>query len=319
MEMEDIYTNKQINAILSEVGSVIRGKEKTIQLVLTAILAKGHILIEDIPGVGKTTLALAFSKAMELTERRLQFTPDVLPSDVVGFNMIGNDGEFQYKPGAIVCNILLADEINRTSTKTQASLLEVMEEGQVTVDGVTRQLPSPFVVIATQNPVGSAGTHFLPESQLDRFMVRLSMGYPTMEEELRLIKERQNTNPMDVVREIITKNEVLRMQEQVREVFVDDAVLQYMTAIVEATRNHDLLELGVSPRGTLALMDMARAMAFVCGRVFVLPQDVKEVAGAVLAHRIILNGKARMSRITEEDLIDQVVKSVPVPKIKQVN
>ena len=196
--------NEKVEVILKEVGKVIRGKDKAIELVMTAMLAKGHILVEDVPGVGKTTLAVAFSRAMELTERRLQFTPDVLPRDVVGFNMIGADGEFQYKPGAILCNLLLADEINRTSTKTQSALLEVMEEGQVTVDGVTRQLPNPFIVIATQNPVGSAGTQMLPESQLDRFMIRISMGYPTMEEEMRLIKERQDINPLDYIQEIIS-------------------------------------------------------------------------------------------------------------------
>ena len=207
--------NEKVGVILNEVGKVIKGKNQAIELVMTAILAKGHILVEDVPGVGKTTLAVAFSRAMELTERRLQFTPDVLPSDVVGFNMIGADGEFQYKPGAILCNLLLADEINRTSTKTQSALLEVMEEGQVTVDGVTRQLPNPFIVIATQNPVGSAGTQMLPESQLDRFMIRISMGYPTMEEEMRLIKERQDINPLDFIQEIISKKELVVMQEQV--------------------------------------------------------------------------------------------------------
>ncbi len=241
MEKEIISTSKQIRQVMAEVKKVIRGKDEAIELVMTAILAKGHILIEDIPGVGKTTLALAFSKAMELTERRMQFTPDVLPSDVVGFNVIGSDGEYQYKPGAIVCNILLADEINRTSTKTQAALLEVMEEGQVTVDGVTRKLPNPFVVVATQNPVGSAGTQMLPESQLDRFMIRISMGYPTMEEEIRLIKERQDANPMDRVQEIVSKSEVLKMQEEIRQVFVDDRILEYMSQIVNGTREHSLI------------------------------------------------------------------------------
>lgn len=316
MEKEQISTGKQINKILREVGNVIRGKDETIKLVMTAILAKGHILIEDIPGVGKTTLALAFSKAMELTERRVQFTPDVLPSDVVGFNMIGSDGQFQYKPGAIVCNILLADEINRTSTKTQSALLEVMEEGQVTVDGVTRQLPSPFVVVATQNPVGSAGTQLLPESQLDRFMVRLSMGYPTQEEEMRLIKERQGGNPMDLVQEIISKNEVLAMQDAVQKVYVADEILRYLSEIVDATRKHSLVTLGVSPRGTLALMDMSKAMAFVSGRNYVLPEDVQEVSQAVLCHRLILNGKARMSHTSEEQVIEQVLSNVAAPKLK---
>lgn len=230
--------NEKVAVILKEVGKVIRGKEKAIELVMTAMLAKGHILVEDVPGVGKTTLAVAFSRAMELTERRLQFTPDVLPSDVVGFNMIGADGEFQYKPGAILCNLLLADEINRTSTKTQSALLEVMEEGQVTVDGVTRQLPNPFIVVATQNPVGSAGTQMLPESQLDRFMIRISMGYPTMEEEMRLIRERQDINPLDFIQEIISKKELLQMQDQVKQIHVDDKVLGYLSKVVDATRKN---------------------------------------------------------------------------------
>jgi MoxR-like ATPase len=307
--------NEKVEVILKEVGKVIRGKEKAIELVMTAMLAKGHILVEDVPGVGKTTLAVAFSRAMELTERRLQFTPDVLPSDVVGFNMIGADGEFQYKPGAILCNLLLADEINRTSTKTQSALLEVMEEGQVTVDGVTRHLPNPFIVVATQNPVGSAGTQMLPESQLDRFMIRISMGYPTMEEEMRLIKERQDVNPLDFIQEIITKKELLQMQEQVKQIYVDDKVLAYLSKIVDATRKHSMITLGVSPRGTLALMDMAKARAFVQGRAFVLPEDIKAVAGAVLAHRLLLNGKARMSHTTEEDVIEEIVAKVAAPKL----
>lgn len=308
--------NREIQGIMSEVKKVIRGKDSVIELVMTAILAKGHILIEDIPGVGKTTLALAFSKAMELTERRMQFTPDVLPSDVVGFNMLMADGEYQYKPGAIVCNLLLADEINRTSTKTQSALLEVMEEGQVTVDGVTRRLPSPFVVIATQNPVGSAGTQMLPESQLDRFMVRLSMGYPTMEEEVRLIKERQGENPMDSVLEIVSKEQVVAMQEMVRSVFVDDSVLAYMTELVNGTREHSMVTLGVSPRGTLAFMDMSRARAFMNGRNYVLPEDVRDVAVAVLAHRIVVNGKARMAHVDSKDIVEELLAKVTAPKIQ---
>ena len=301
--------NEKIETILNEVGKVIRGKDEAIELVMTAILAKGHILIEDVPGVGKTTLAVAFSRAMELTERRLQFTPDVLPSDV------GADGEFQYKPGAILCNLLLADEINRTSTKTQSALLEVMEEGQVTVDGVTRQLPNPFVVVATQNPVGSAGTQMLPESQLDRFMIRLSMGYPTMEEEMRLIKERQDINPLDFIEEIISKRELLQMQDQVKQIYVDDKVLKFLSRIVDGTRKHAMISLGVSPRGTLAFMDMSKGRAFVKGRTFVLPEDIQEVASAVLAHRLLLNGKARMAHITEQDVVEEIVNKVPVPKL----
>lgn len=307
--------NDKVQGILNEVGKVIRGKNEAIEMVMTAILAKGHILIEDVPGVGKTTLAVAFSRAMELTERRLQFTPDVLPSDVVGFNMINADGEFQYKPGAILCNLMLADEINRTSTKTQSALLEVMEEGQVTVDGVTRQLPNPFIVMATQNPVGSAGTQMLPESQLDRFMVRLSMGYPTMEEEMRLIKERQDINPLDFIEEIITKQELLRMQDQVKQTYVDDKVLTYLSKIVDGTRKHPLISLGVSPRGTLAYMDMSKGRAFVQGRNYVLPEDIQKVSKPVLAHRLLLNGKARMGHITEAEVVEEIVNQVPVPKL----
>ena len=214
-----------------------------------------------------------------------------------------------------MCNLLLADEINRTSTKTQSALLEVMEEGQVTVDGVTRQLPNPFIVVATQNPVGSAGTQMLPESQLDRFMIRISMGYPTMEEEVRLIKERQDINPLDFIQEIISKRELLEMQDQVKQIYVDDKVLTYLSKIVDATRNHSMITLGVSPRGTLALMDMSKAHAFVQGRTFVLPEDIKRVSKAVLAHRLLLNGKARMSHTTEEDVVEEIVGKIQVPKL----
>jgi MoxR-like ATPase len=308
-------SNNSAREIIREVSRVIAGKDAVIVKVLLAILAGGHILMEDIPGVGKTTLAVSMSRALGLEYNRVQFTPDVLPSDVVGFNMIGADGEFQYKPGAILCNLLLADEINRTSTKTQSALLEVMEEGQVTVDGVTRQLPVPFIVMATQNPVGSAGTQLLPESQLDRFMIRISMGYPTMEEEMRLIKERQENNPLDSVREIISKKELVAMQEQVRQIHVDEKVLTYLSRIVDGTRSHAMLSLGVSPRGTLALMDMSRARAYVAGRAYVLPEDVKSVSGAVLAHRVLLNGKARMAHVTEEDVIEEIVGRIPAPKL----
>ena len=312
-EMQLAYEKMQ--EVLSEVKKIVHGKDECVEMVFAAILARGHILIEDIPGVGKTTMAVCFSRAMELTERRLQFTPDVLPSDVVGFNMLDANGEMQYKPGAILCNILLADEINRTSTKTQSALLEVMEEGQVTVDGVTRQLPNPFIVVATQNPVGSAGTQMLPESQLDRFMIRISMGYPTMEEEMRLIKERQEVNPIDYIEEIVSKQEVLEMQEQVRAVYMDDKVLKYLSQIVDATRRHSMLSLGVSPRGTLAFVDMSKGHAFMNGRDYVLPEDVKKVAKCVLAHRLLLNGKARMSHVTAQDIVEEIVSKTTSPKL----
>ena len=314
--MENIQNVKKVWQAIDDIKKVIKGKDESLNKLMCTMLAGGHILMEDIPGVGKTTLALAFSKALSLKQKRMQFTPDVLPSDVCGYHMYQKDtGKFVYYPGAVMCNLFLADEINRTSTKTQSALLEVMEEGQVTVDGVTRQLPNPFIVVATQNPVGSAGTQMLPESQLDRFMIRISMGYPTMEEEVRLIKERQDINPLDFIQEIISKRELLEMQDQVKQIYVDDKVLTYLSKIVDATRNHSMITLGVSPRGTLALMDMSKAHAFVQGRTFVLPEDIKRVSKAVLAHRLLLNGKARMSHTTEEDVVEEIVGKIQVPKL----
>ena len=308
--------NTKINEILQEIESVIVGKNEIVEKILMAILAQGHVLMEDVPGVGKTTTAMAFAKVLGLETRRVQFTSDTVPSDIIGFSVYDKKAdEFVYKPGAIMTNLLLADEINRTSSKTQSALLEAMEEHKVTVDGKTYDLPDPFIVLATQNPVGSAGTQMLPESQLDRFMIRISMGYPTMEEEVRLIKERQDINPLDFIQEIISKRELLEMQDQVKQIYVDDKVLTYLSKIVDATRNHSMITLGVSPRGTLALMDMSKAHAFVQGRTFVLPEDIKRVSKAVLAHRLLLNGKARMSHTTEEDVVEEIVGKIQVPKL----
>ena len=316
-EMEELeFYLKKAKQVVYEVKKTVVGKDEAICKLLMAILAKGHILIEDIPGVGKTTMALAFSKALGLECNRPQFTPDIMPSDLTGFNLYNRQtGQFEYKPGAVLCNILLADEINRTSPKTQSALLEVMEERRVTVDSQSIELPKPFMVMATQNPFGSIGTQKLPESQLDRFMIRISMGYPTMEEEVRLIKERQDINPLDFIQEIISKRELLEMQDQVKQIYVDDKVLTYLSKIVDATRNHSMITLGVSPRGTLALMDMSKAHAFVQGRTFVLPEDIKRVSKAVLAHRLLLNGKARMSHTTEEDVVEEIVGKIQVPKL----
>ena len=308
--------NDKVQEILNEVGKVIRGKDEAIELVMTAMLAKGHILVEDVPGVGKTTLAVAFSRAMELTERRLQFTPDVLPSDVVGFNMIGADGEFQYKPGAILCNLLLADEINRTSTKTQSALLEVMEEGQVTVDGVTRQLPNPFIVVATQNPVGSAGTQMLPQSQMDRFMVKLSMGYPDFESQINILRDRQTEQPLDLLQMISSREEVQQLQQEVKEVEVADDILRYITLLVEATRQNDKIQLGVSPRGALALNNMAKASAYINGRDYVIPDDVLRVFAKVCAHRVILHPRAKVAGIQAEEIMEQITHQISIPEIR---
>ncbi len=307
---------KKINQVISEIKTVVIGKDEIIAKVMTAILAKGHILIEDIPGVGKTTLALAFSKAMELEYHRMQFTPDVLPSDVVGFNVFDKNGQDSYfKAGSIFCNMFLADEINRTSSKTQSALLEVMEEARVTVDAVTREVPKPFVVIATQNPIGSAGTQMLPESQLDRFMVRLSMGYPDMRSEVEILKGRNTLDPMDSVTRVISREELLLLQQVADQIFVHDAIYEYVAALVMKTREHDLLQLGVSPRGTIALTSMAKAYALICGRPYVIPDDIRMVFKDVTMHRLVLKPKARVNNVTLDMIINQILQIVPAPRM----
>jgi MoxR-like ATPase len=309
------YNGKAIE-IMDEVNKVVIGKRAVIGKVLTAILAKGHILLEDHPGVGKTTLALAFSKAMALEHHRLQFTPDVLPTDVIGFHMLNKNGEsYQYKQGPIMCNLFLADEINRTSPKTQSALLEVMEEGKVTVDSVTREVPKPFVVMATQNPIGSIGTQMLPESQLDRFMVKLSMGYPDIKSEIGILKERQNTNPLDNVVQIVEKEDIIAMQSLVEEVYVHDSIYEYITLLVQQTRENPLVELGASPRGSLALMNMAKATAFLSSRDYVIPADVSIVFKDVCSHRMILRPKARVNNVTVDNLLDDILRIVRAPRI----
>lgn len=311
----ETYNNKAIQ-IMNEVNKVVIGKRIIIGKVLTAILAKGHILLEDHPGVGKTTLALAFSKAMALRHNRLQFTPDVLPTDVVGFHLLSKDGEnYQYKSGPIMCNLFLADEINRTSSKTQSALLEVMEEGKVTVDSITRDVPKPFVVMATQNPIGSIGTQMLPESQLDRFMIRLSMGYPDMKSEIGILKQRQNSNPLEGVIQVVECDEILAMQSMVEKVYIHDSIYEYITLLVQQTRENPLIELGVSPRGSLALMNMVKATAFLSGRDYVIPTDVAYVFKDVAAHRMILRAKARVNNITVDNLLDDILRLVKPPRI----
>lgn len=301
---------------ISEIKKAVIGKDDCIVKVMTAILAGGHILIEDIPGVGKTTMALAFSRALNLTQHRIQFTPDVLPADVTGFSLYQKEtNQFVYQPGAVMCNILLADEINRTSPKTQAALLEVMEEGKVTVDHVTRELPRPFVVIATQNPVGSAGTSMLPESQLDRFMIRMNMGYPDMEYELEIVKGKIRANPLEMVEPVMNGPELLAMQEQAGNIFIHDAVYRYIGKLVTATRNHSLIELGVSPRGTIALARMVQALAYLRGRKYVLPEDVEDVFLDVETHRIRMNAKARVNHVTAESVLKDILDGIQKPSV----
>ena len=302
-------------AVVNEVQKAVKGKDEIIKKVIMAFLAGGHVLMEDIPGVGKTTMALAFAKAMALKENRMQFTTDVLPSDVIGFSMFNaKTQEFELKEGAVMCNLFLADEINRTSSKTQSALLESMEEGQVTVDGVTRPLPKPFLVIATQNPAGSAGTQLLPESQLDRFMIRLTMGYPDVASEVEILKERQGENPLNRVNEIVSSESIIQMQEEVDRIHVDKAIYDYIAMLSAITRKHPMIELGISPRGTLALASMARAHAYVSGRGYVTPGDVQNVFPDVARHRIILSPKARVASADVESVIKTVFQTVPVPR-----
>ena len=306
--------NEKVQQMIREVSKAVIGKPECIRTVLSAILSGGHVLIEDVPGVGKTTLALAFASAMGLEQKRIQFTPDVLPSDITGFTVYRREQErFVYPPGAIMCNLFLADEINRTSPKTQSALLEVMEEKAVTVDGVTRPVPSPFIVIATENPIGYTGTQMLPESQLDRFQVCVFMGYPSNEDEMTIVKNQALNNPLQTVRPVTNRQELLEMQDQVRRVTITDPVCQYIVSLCAETRRHPGIELGLSPRGTLALAAIARANAYINGRNYVIPRDVSDMFPYIAIHRLRLSSEAKMNRWSAEDILKQIVKRVEPP------
>ncbi|MGN0624534.1 MAG: AAA family ATPase [Oscillospiraceae bacterium] len=302
--------------VINEVKKVIIGKDEIIVKILLSILAGGHILIEDIPGVGKTTLALALSKALSLDYKRLQFTPDVLPTDVTGFTILNkNTHEFEYKTGAAMTNLFLADEINRTSSKTQSALLEIMEEGKVTVDGVTHKMPDPYIVIATQNPIGSIGTQMLPESQMDRFIVRLTMGYPSLENEVAMLKSKQNSVTVENVNSVVTAHELIEAKKIVENVYVADEVFEYIAKLAEATRNNQYIKLGLSPRGAIALLKMTKATALLKGRDYVIPDDAIYTFNDVVAHRIILNSKAKVNAVDSSKVLDGILQSVSVPKL----
>lgn len=306
--------NEKIDHLVEEVKKVLKGKDDVILSVITAMLAGGHILLEDIPGVGKTTLALALSKALSLDYRRVQFTPDVLPSDLVGFNMYNNKtGQFEYREGCVYCNFLLADEINRTSPKTQSALLEVMEEGKATVDGVTRMLPNPFIVLATQNPFGSAGTQKLPESQLDRFIICRSLGYPDHQSAVDILTG--NVDRKRTISPVLSVEEFLEAKECVKRVHVDEQIADFVVRFCENTREHGLVSLGVSPRGSIALFDMARASAYVAGRDFVIPDDVLRNISAVCAHRLVLSPRAKAMKLSTDDVLGEVLKNTTLPKM----
>lgn len=307
--------SQKLEQVQAEVNKVIKGKEDVVKKVLAAVIAGGHILMEDIPGVGKTTLATTFAKSMSMHYKRVQFTPDVLPSDILGFSMYNSaTKEFEYREGAVFTNLFLADEINRTSPKTQSALLEVMEEKTATVDGVTRPLPDPFVVIATENPYGSSGTQMLPESQLDRFMVCLSMGYPSHADAVAILKGNAGS-PLSKVQEVISMEEVLALRAMTNDLYVKDDIYEYIVNLVEATRTMEIFTMGASPRGTIALLRMAKAMAVINGRDYVCAKDVQDVARDVLGHRVKLSARGKAQGITMQQAIGMVIANVAAPRV----
>ena len=311
--MNDITTT-----ILKSINSVIAGKEAVVEKVLMAILSGGHVLLEDVPGVGKTTLAVSFARTLGLDTRRVQFTSDTMPSDILGFSVYNRDtGNFDYKPGAVMTNLLLADEINRTSSKTQSALLEAMEEYHVTVDGQTYPLPEPFVVLATQNPVGSAGTQLLPAAPLDRFLIPTSMGYPDAKSQIDILKERHHENPLDKLTAAVSREQLLGLMNDARQVHIADPVYAYVVELVTATRENEFIELGVSPRGALALCRMAKSCAFVRGLDYVIPEDVAAVFDDVCCHRLVLSAKARLHRLSAADVTAEIVKTVKMPQVRE--
>ena len=301
--------------VLEQVRRAVVGKDEVLVKALLAILARGHILMEDIPGVGKTTMALAFSKALHLQYGRVQFTPDVMPSDITGFSLYNKStGQMEYQPGAVLCNLFLADELNRATSRTQSALLEAMEEGQVTVDGTAHPVPQPFLVIATQNPAGASGTQLLPDSQLDRFMVRLSIGYPEPAFEMDMVRRKQEGNPLDKVQQIMSLTDLEALRDQCAQVHVSDPVLEYIVRLVGATRNHPSILPGGSPRATLALTAMSRAAALVQGRDYVVPEDVRHIYPDVIVHRLLLSPKAEPG--SGDKLAASILKTVPAPQIR---
>ena len=308
---------EKIDILQKEVSTVIKGKDEVIRKVIMEILASGHVLLEDVPGLGKTTLAKAFSKALGFANKRIQFTPDTMPSDIVGMSIYNEQtNAFEYVEGAAVnCNLLLGDEINRTSSKTQSALLEAMAEGCVTVDGVTQQQHEPFVVMATQNPVTSGGTQALPDSQLDRFMICLSMGYPDAESQLAILKNVSDRDLIEKVQPVMTIEDVKQAKSYVKNMQVNDEILRYIICLCEKTREHEHVELGISPRGVGALAEMAKAFALCEGRTYVVPEDVLAIFPDVCAHRLILNTKARRENVTAYEILEEIAQQVEKPKL----
>ena len=306
-----------IQRIINELRKAVQGKDQVLIWVLMTILARGNILLEDIPGVGKTNMALAFSRALGLDYGRVQFNPDVLPSDITGYSVYQKEtGKMIYQKGAILCNLFLADELNRATSRTQSALLEAMEEGQVTVDGVSHPLPRPFTVIATQNPTGAAGTQLLPDSQMDRFTVRLSVGYPQPKDELDMVLARQGgVNPLNAVRQVVTAAELVSMQEAVGKIYMKESLIAYVVSLVSATRQHPQISRGASPRATLAIVSMAKATAYMNGRDYVLPEDVQTVFVGTVSHRILLSNEAQNLGLTENAVLTELMSRLSAPKV----
>ncbi|NLD49552.1 MAG: MoxR family ATPase [Clostridiaceae bacterium] len=308
---------KPLNRIVTNIENVIVGKRSSIELILISLICDGHVLIEDVPGVGKTSIVSSLSKSVNASFKRIQFTPDILPSDITGFTIYNQkDNKFEYHPGSIMSQIILADEINRTSPKTQASLLEVMEEKQVTVDGTTYPVPRPFMVLATQNPVEYLGTYPLPEAQLDRFFMKVSIGYPDKFEESLILSRFQLANPIDSLEPVAEGSEIIELQNEVKKVYVDKTINDYIVEIVSKTRWHQDISLGASPRGSISLFRASQAWAFYNGRAYVLPEDVKRMALPVLSHRIVLRQEARLKKITSDEIIESILKAVNIPLVE---
>ena len=310
--------NPKLNEILQQIEKVVVGKNENVEKIMMAVLAGGHVLMEDVPGTGKTTTAMTFAKVLGLDTRRVQFTSDTVPSDIIGYSVYDKQsGDFVFKPGAVMTNLLLADEINRTSSKTQSALLEAMEEMRVTVDGKTYPLPSPFLVLATQNPVGSAGTQMLPSAQMDRFMIKLSMGYPDFESQISILRDRHRENPLDKIHAVVNIDQLQQLIREAAAVEVMDCIYEYVTKLTQATREHPLIQLGVSPRGALAVCRMAKAYAYLHGRSFAVPEDVAAVFIDTCAHRLVLSTKARMMEEKPESILRSVMDAVKMPVIKK--
>lgn len=305
-----------LKTIVDNVETVIAGKRETIELTLVSLICNGHVLIEDVPGVGKTSLVSALAKSITASFKRIQFNPDLLPSDVTGFSMYNpKTSEFEYRPGSIMCNIVLADEINRSSPRTQSSLLEVMEEYQVTVDGITYEVPKPFMVLATQNPIESYGTYPLPEAQMDRFFMKVTLGYPSPDEEKLIVQRFKTSNPMETLKPVAGTDEILVLQNAVRQVHVDDSLMQYIVSIINETRNHPDITLGSSPRGSLYVSRAAQAWALYNNRNYIIPEDIMKMLVPVLAHRMILKQESKLKKITPADVLNSIIKKLKVPVV----